>query len=86
MSETEQNEGALRELHSNSPQDGRAVNYHFENGVSGNLTLLSGDPLDEGEIYLLTGTEQNRRIEILEMARNGPHQEEARSSYRFRVV
>ncbi len=83
----EQIEGALRELHSNSPQDGRAVNYRFVNGVSGDLTLLSGDPLDEGEIYLLTGTEQNRRIEIVETAMHaGPEPGATQASYRFRVV
>lgn len=78
--------GDLLELHSDYPDAGRTVDYQFVDGVSGELTLLTGEPLLEGESYLLTDGKQNKRVEILKATVRHIPDAEPRTEYSFRIV
>ncbi len=86
MLRTEHKTGALRELHSEYPDDERSVDFLFHSGVSGELNILSGGPLIEGETYLLTHGEHNRRVEILKVSERYIPDAEPITDYSFRVV
>lgn len=86
MIESEYKTGGLLELHSDSPDNGRTVDYRFVTGVSGELTLLTGKPLIEGETYLLTGGQQNKRVEILKESLRHVPDAEPLTDYAFRIV
>ncbi len=75
--------GTLSELHPGVRDDERAVDFRFVNGVSGELKLLSGNPLQEGETYLLTEQGVTKRVEI---TRGSPAQQAANAEYLFRIV
>lgn len=86
MIESEYRTGDLLELHSVQPTEGRAVDYRFVNGVSGELTLRGGQPLIEGETYLLTSGKQNRRVEIMKASVRHVPDAEPLTDYSFRIV
>ena len=71
---------------SDDPMDDRAVSFRFIDGVSGELKVVSGSRLIEGEVYLLAAEPYDRRIEITKAAeRRLPDGTESWTEYLFRL-
>ena len=72
---------------SDDPMDDRAVSFRFIDGVSGELKVVSGSRLIEGEVYLLAAEPYDRRIEITKAAeRRLPDGTESWTEYLFKIA